>query len=141
RARRGDRRRDRHHRRAARLHDRRGRQHRRARQRGRRRAGHARAAAREQRDLPRDRRVPDEHRGGRTMSTREEPTMTDPEENPTGPAVETSEASAPATASAAVGPDAAPEEEFIPGADDLGAFGEGAAPRKPKNFWPSARRL
>ncbi len=75
------------------------------------------------------------------MSTREEPTMTDPEENPTGPAVETSEASAPATASAAVGPDAAPEEEFIPGADDLGAFGEGAAPRKPKNFWPSARRL
>src|SRR5690606_39064462 len=27
------------------------------------------------------------------------------------------------------------------GADDLGAFGEGAAPRKPKNFWPSAKRL
>ncbi|WP_421958421.1 ABC transporter ATP-binding protein [Pseudactinotalea terrae] len=33
------------------------------------------------------------------------------------------------------------EVEFTPGADDMGAFGEGAAPRKPKNFWPSAKRL
>jgi ATP-binding cassette subfamily B multidrug efflux pump len=33
------------------------------------------------------------------------------------------------------------QTEFTPGADDMGAFGEGAAPRKPKNFWPSAKRL
>ncbi|MFV0425409.1 MAG: ABC transporter ATP-binding protein [Beutenbergiaceae bacterium] len=33
------------------------------------------------------------------------------------------------------------ETEFTPGEDDLGAFGEGAPARKPKNFWASARRL
>ncbi|MFV0252636.1 MAG: ABC transporter ATP-binding protein [Beutenbergiaceae bacterium] len=33
------------------------------------------------------------------------------------------------------------EPEFIPGEDDQGMFGEGAPARKPKNFWPSARRL
>lgn len=33
------------------------------------------------------------------------------------------------------------EEEFTPGEGDMGMFGEGAAARKPKAFWPSAKRL
>src|SRR5690606_40438814 len=74
-------------------------------------------AAREQRDLPRDRRFPDEHRRSRTMSANEQNAVAVAEEG-------TEE-----------------EAEFTPGADDMGAFGEGAAPRKPKNFWPSAKRL
>lgn len=33
------------------------------------------------------------------------------------------------------------EQEYTPGEGDTGMFGEGAAVRKPKRFWPSARRL
>ncbi|TDE92778.1 ABC transporter ATP-binding protein [Occultella glacieicola] len=33
------------------------------------------------------------------------------------------------------------EQEFVPGEDDMGMFGEGAPARKPKAFWPSAKRL
>lgn len=33
------------------------------------------------------------------------------------------------------------ETEFTPGEGDTGMFGEGAAVRKPKAFWPSAKRL
>ncbi|WP_154793956.1 ABC transporter ATP-binding protein [Occultella kanbiaonis] len=32
-------------------------------------------------------------------------------------------------------------EEFTPGEADMGMFGEGAPARKPKAFWPSAKRL
>ena len=37
--------------------------------------------------------------------------------------------------------DGTTEDEFTPGEGDTGMFGEGAAVRKPKNFWPSAKRL